>query len=248
MTQNSNNSNDVSVPYLLISDGQATSFKVGLEENESVFAGSGPNCRISIDDDQVASIHCMFWLEDDGSTRVRDWNTGKTLLNGEPIEDEIELHAGDKLELGAHSIHVVLTEETFADPQSFSEPQLEPETSSVADPTLETAPQLETEPQLEAEPQPEAETTAIETPETKELNVGLPPEPQDESHSSADVTASIEDVLSELEENTTSDTETQLEETTAATTIEPLVSIEPIASVDCDEFASFTDIDDSDPF
>ncbi len=90
--------------HLLVNDSGKGTTTVSMEKNTSLFAGSGANCRIVLSGADVSSIHCRLWLDSESTLRVQDWNTGKTLLNGQCITSETEFNIGDKLTIGTNEI------------------------------------------------------------------------------------------------------------------------------------------------
>ncbi len=146
--------NSMEPPYLLIidPDGETSNFEI--EENSSLFAGSGPNCRVVLSGESVAEIHCMIWSDENGQVWVHDWNTcGGTRLNGTPIDSQTVLQAGDELQIGDYRISPILTESQHAsarliNDQTNEENQwpgqsIENETADIVAPSAETAPTTE---------------------------------------------------------------------------------------------------------
>ena len=98
--------------YLFVEPLGVEPYTVALEENNSLFVGTGSNCRIALRGDTVEPIHCMFWMDEEGILRVQDWNTTTgTLLNGSSASDETVLKSGDELEIGGNRIIPVLSHE-----------------------------------------------------------------------------------------------------------------------------------------
>lgn len=99
-------------PYLLITGESAEPATIPLEIDNSLFVGSGSNCRVILQGENVDPIHCMFWINEDRLLRVQDWNTeGRTLVNGQSVTTETTLNSGDKVEIAGYMIVPVLTEE-----------------------------------------------------------------------------------------------------------------------------------------
>ncbi len=98
-------------PYLLITAPVGQAEAVDLEANNSLFAGSGSNCRITLQGDGINPIHCMFWINEERILRIQDWNTeGRTLVNGKSVTTETTLSSGDKVEIGNYLIVPVLSQ------------------------------------------------------------------------------------------------------------------------------------------
>lgn len=98
-------------PYLFISGEGVDPVAMPLELNNSLFVGSGSNCRIVLEGNDVDPIHCMFWINDDSVLRIQDWNTeGRTVVNGESVSAETILNSGDKVEICSYQIVPVLTQ------------------------------------------------------------------------------------------------------------------------------------------
>ena len=108
---------------LSVTDNGGVTKTVELEKNKSLIVGSGPNCRLVLAGDNVNSMHCMIWLDEENDLHIKDWNTGgKTVLNGEPIDSETTFSLGDKLDIGSNRIVPVLN----ADPTGeSSDPEYE---------------------------------------------------------------------------------------------------------------------------
>jgi pSer/pThr/pTyr-binding forkhead associated (FHA) protein len=98
-------------PYLLLTDPDGQAAAVDLEADNSLFAGSGSNCRILLQGDEINPIHCMFWINEERILRIQDWNTdGRTLVNGQSLTTETTLSSGDKVEIGNYLIVPVLSQ------------------------------------------------------------------------------------------------------------------------------------------
>jgi hypothetical protein len=99
-------------PYLFISGEGLEPATMPLERNNSLFVGSGSNCRILLRGRDIDPIHCMFWINDDCVLRIQDWNTGgKTVVNGQSVTAETVLSSGDKVEICDYLIVPVLSQE-----------------------------------------------------------------------------------------------------------------------------------------
>lgn len=97
--------------YLIISREGQKPRTFQLEKGSSVFIGSGSNCRLILERSAASPIHCMVWLDDQKRLKVQDWNTGKTILNGKPIDSESVFLTGDVLTVAEYQIIPVLTPE-----------------------------------------------------------------------------------------------------------------------------------------
>ncbi len=96
-------------PYVLVSEnGQTELFS--LEADSNMFVGSGSNSKIRIQSPEVATIHCMLLMDSTSELKIADWNTGKTLVNGDVVTDTIEVNSGDVIEIGDARIVPVLDE------------------------------------------------------------------------------------------------------------------------------------------
>ena len=97
-------------PYLLITGPGGESATVALEANNSLFAGSGTNCRICLQGHGINPIHCMFCIDENSVLRVQDWNTdGRTLVNGQSVATETTVNSGDRIQIGDYVIQPVLS-------------------------------------------------------------------------------------------------------------------------------------------
>ena len=98
--------------YLSVMDSSGTASAIPLEANQSLFVGSGNSCAVVLEDRQVELIHCMFWMSGDNVLRIQDWNTeGRTVVNGQPVSEELVINSGDRISLGNCEIVAVLSEE-----------------------------------------------------------------------------------------------------------------------------------------
>ncbi|MEL6106625.1 MAG: FHA domain-containing protein [Planctomycetota bacterium] len=71
-----------------------------LDNGRSVFMGSGDSCGIQLKGADVAEIHCLIDIDEDGVS-VQDWASDSgTLVNGRAIEDKTRLQPGDTIRLG----------------------------------------------------------------------------------------------------------------------------------------------------
>lgn len=96
--------------YLFVSRPGEQPQVAALEENNSLFVGSGTNCRVVLQGSGIEPIHCMFWMNEERMVRVQDWNTDIGItINGQPVSVESILNSGDELEIGENRIVTVLT-------------------------------------------------------------------------------------------------------------------------------------------
>jgi diguanylate cyclase (GGDEF)-like protein len=76
-----------------------------------VIVGRAPKSGVALLDGEVSRHHARILVEE-GRVRVEDLDsTNGTRLNGEPLRGPTELHAGDRLAIGAHILKLV-----FLDP------------------------------------------------------------------------------------------------------------------------------------
>lgn len=75
-----------------------------LEVQGEVFIGRSPSCTISLEDAKVSRRHVRLFVED-GQARVSDLGSRNgTLVNGEKLEQELQLLPGDRLQVGDSTI------------------------------------------------------------------------------------------------------------------------------------------------
>lgn len=97
--------------YLIVTREGEDPTTLPLERNASIFVGSGSNCRLVLPSDKVQQIHCMILLEESKQLKIQDWNTGQTLLNGTPIDEEAFAKTGDIIAVGEYQMIPVLDRE-----------------------------------------------------------------------------------------------------------------------------------------
>ena len=95
-------------PSYLIVLGNGSPSAFPIERGESVFVGSGSNCRVVLKGQGIAAIHCMIWLDDEKHLQVRDWNTQHLFLNGRPVQTDMPFSTGDQLLVGDYQLIPVL--------------------------------------------------------------------------------------------------------------------------------------------
>ncbi|MEM9939988.1 MAG: FHA domain-containing protein [Planctomycetota bacterium] len=113
--------------YLIIIQGTEEPQTIRIDEDSSYFVGSGNNCGIQIENDDVCQIHCMV-LKKDGIVSVQDWNTGSTFVNGQCIDTEMKLQSGDQIEIGQckmipvldRQFHLGIATEILEDPSNVN--------------------------------------------------------------------------------------------------------------------------------
>lgn len=98
--------------YLFVDRPGEEPLVAALEENNSLFVGSGSSCRVVLQGAGIEPIHCMFWMNEQRIVRVQDWNTdiGFT-INGHGVSAETILNSGDELCIGENRIVAVLSPE-----------------------------------------------------------------------------------------------------------------------------------------
>ena len=83
--------------------GKAISLNV-----KQFLVGREPDCHLRPNSEMVSRHHCVF-LVDDYTVRVRDLgSTNGTYVNGERIQGQVVLKAGDKVEIGKLSFELVV--------------------------------------------------------------------------------------------------------------------------------------------
>lgn len=102
--------NDSNPLYLIVARDNEEPTTINLEEGNSLFIGSGSNCKVTLEGDKVQPIHCMVWMEDH-VLRIQDWNTGATVLNGQLVDPEAKLNSGDRVTIGDYQIIPVLDQD-----------------------------------------------------------------------------------------------------------------------------------------
>ncbi len=87
--------------------------------SESVTIGRGAAAMLQVDDADIAELHAVINVNDDGRVQLLDLgSSGGTKVNGEEINN-VFLSSGDQIEVGAIRISVALTDETaFADEEA----------------------------------------------------------------------------------------------------------------------------------
>jgi len=170
--------------YLLITDSEAQTSTVTLEQNSSIFAGAGSNCRIVLIGDDVYPIHCMLWLDEQRTLRVQDWNTGgRTQLNGRSIDEEAVLNSGDELRIGSNMIVPVLSPELHA--RVTSQLAISSELTVPEKPIESAGSSLSQEPSLQETPD-EPTTETMEADESNQVHSEPPGYESKESEAMSD--------------------------------------------------------------
>jgi hypothetical protein len=159
-----------------------------LEPETSVFAGAGSNCGIRLTGAEVSPAHCLF-RHVAGRICVMDWcSLSGTFVNGERIQSEAEVVAGDEIRVGEYTIcpQVSVPEGTESGPKTSAErgAQLGDDQSSPKATQLDDAPSRTTSsppepPRGQGLAQPATpRSQAAAGPETVEANVPGPAAPQ----------------------------------------------------------------------
>ena len=86
--------------YLLSENPEGDRSTVPIQPEDCLFAGSGSGCHVKLSGDNIAAIHCVFWMDLDGSVHVQDrGKTNKTTLNGQPFDVAV-FSEGDEILIG----------------------------------------------------------------------------------------------------------------------------------------------------
>lgn len=131
--------------YLFVDRPQGEPIAMALEVNNSLFAGSGSNCKIVLEGNIVQPIHCMFWMNEKRVVRVQDWNTEVGIsVNGQTVSAETVLNSGDELDIGGNRIVLVLSRDVhqrisdhFANPEILTERTNDPSANGPSIPSTE---------------------------------------------------------------------------------------------------------------
>lgn len=188
------------VPYLCVHSRGEKKW-VGLDATSNALIGSGGHCKVQLDGKDVQSLHCIVAMKDQ-HLEVRDWNTGATFLNGHAINETSEMKQGDTLKIGDHEITVVLSN-ADADTVAVASTDLSldhgSETSLVT--ASESSQETEAEFNQPAEQPIEQAVESVQVVES-EMPIGVDVEVTDEGK---------DETLSELETETTSEQQNELE-------------------------------------
>lgn len=110
-------------PRLRVEVGRQANFEYEVpssEEEEAVWLGRGGFCQMQISDPQLSRRHCQFSYVD-GHLYVEDMDSKNgTRVNGELIEERVELEDGDTVTVGGHQLRVV-----FPAPEPAALPELD---------------------------------------------------------------------------------------------------------------------------
>jgi pSer/pThr/pTyr-binding forkhead associated (FHA) protein len=113
---------------------------------ESVTIGRGPAAMLQVDHEDLADLHAVINVNDDGSVVLLDLgSTGGTSVNGEVVSNAT-LRTGDNITVGAIRIKVQITDEAaFADEAAtqIAAPQVAPAAEVLN--TMESTPDGDTE-------------------------------------------------------------------------------------------------------
>ena len=164
---------------MLFADSAETTETITLDSGTSLFVGSGPNCSIVLQSDNVRDIHCMIWMDDQNVLKVKDWNTGQTIHNGARIESEVQLSSGDRIGIAEfvlipvldREFHLRIAEELFAHSSQghkLSTPtqnqELQSETETIPSEQIIDTPQNRPEPDNAESALPDGAPTLSEDP------------------------------------------------------------------------------------
>jgi predicted component of type VI protein secretion system len=102
---------------MLVVQGKARGQFLRFPCGEFIF-GRGPECHVRPNSDWVSRQHCLLRVTEDAML-IRDLgSTNGTLVNGSRVTGEIELHAGDQLQVGPLVLQVVVNGQTERSPDS----------------------------------------------------------------------------------------------------------------------------------
>src|SRR5690242_14041285 len=88
--------------------------------------GRNPVCRLRPASDLVSNRHCTIWLRG-GMAVIQDMkSTNGTLVNGERVTEERELHHGDRLQIGPLIFRVQIEEPSAGDQRTPMPPGRKP--------------------------------------------------------------------------------------------------------------------------
>ena len=99
---------------------------INVDPGANTLVGTGSHCKIQLEGDGVSSLHCILAFTEDGRLEVRDWNTGCTFVNGQPIQEATELREVDLLTVGDYQIKAALTSAGVAALMEAEQTQVEP--------------------------------------------------------------------------------------------------------------------------
>lgn len=93
---------------LSIQRQSASAIEHALDEGRSVFIGKTPSCGIQVKGEDVADIHCLIDVDGENAF-IQDWASKVgTKVNGQVVEDKTSITDGDRIELGAVEILVLV--------------------------------------------------------------------------------------------------------------------------------------------
>ncbi|MCI0642910.1 MAG: FHA domain-containing protein [Gemmataceae bacterium] len=98
---------------LKVVQGKPNGHALRFADGEFIF-GRGPECHVRPNSDWVSRQHCMLRVHGD-RVSIRDLgSTNGTLVNGHLLTEETDLQNGDRLQLGALVLQLVLLETPLA--------------------------------------------------------------------------------------------------------------------------------------
>jgi len=87
---------------LIVVEGKPQGYEIPITRPQFLI-GRGEQCHLRPNSELVSRKHCLITVSE-GKVRVRDLGSRNgTLVNGQPLKSEVEVHDGDRLQIGALS-------------------------------------------------------------------------------------------------------------------------------------------------
>ena len=99
--------------HLEVLEGKSAGEKILLEQ-DSLTIGRDPECRLRPESEEVAGVQCLLQKSDRAVVLADRGGPGASLLNGEPVQKEIELKNGDQIRVGEILLGVELNANILA--------------------------------------------------------------------------------------------------------------------------------------
>lgn len=118
---------------LSIQRQSASAIEQSLDDGRSVFIGKTPSCGIQVKGQDVADIHCLIDVDGEEAF-IQDWASKVgTLVNGQIVEDKTAIKEGDRIQIGAVELLVVINAQAkqTLDAAASTPPKVEPREESV---------------------------------------------------------------------------------------------------------------------
>jgi serine phosphatase RsbU (regulator of sigma subunit) len=100
-------------------------------DDEDVFVGSKPTCNIHLPDTAIAERNALLKASEDGKWYIETLDFSKpVVVNGQPIQEKLQLKHGDQVELNQYQLQINLTGDTFEEKvldREMEDPRLSPE-------------------------------------------------------------------------------------------------------------------------